>query len=82
MAAPVFAPLSDWLADNKLKNWAGNLQYSTSKLDKANSVKDVQELIKKYDKVKVLGTRHCFNTIADSKHNLDLAQGNGSRLFR
>lgn len=70
MAAPVFSPLSDWLAAEKLKNWAGNYEYSTDKLYKANSLNGVQELIKKYDKVKVLGTRHCFNSIADSKHNL------------
>lgn len=69
MAAPVFSPLSDLFAAERLKNWAGNLDYSTDKLYKANSIKDVQELVKKYEKAKVLGTRHCFNTIADSKHN-------------
>lgn len=69
IAAPVFSPLSDWFAAEKLKNWSGNLEYSTDKLYKASSTKKVEELIKKYDKVKVLGTRHCFNSIADSKHN-------------
>ena len=69
MAAPLFSPLSDWFAAEKMKNWAGNFEYSTDKLYKANSVKNVEELVKKYEKVKVLGTRHCFNSIADSKHN-------------
>ncbi len=68
MTAPVFAPLSNWLADEKIKNWAGNYEYSTTKLAKANSLKDVQELIKNHENLKVLGTRHCFNGIADSKY--------------
>lgn len=70
MAAPIFSPLSNLFANDKLKNWAGNLQYSTDRLYKANSVKEVQELVKKYEKLKVLGTRHCFNNIADSTNNL------------
>lgn len=69
MTAPIFSPLSNWLADEKLKNWAGNYEYSTTKLAKANSVKDVQDLIKNHENLKVLGTRHCFNGIADSKYN-------------
>ncbi|QMW02769.1 D-arabinono-1,4-lactone oxidase [Spirosoma foliorum] len=70
MATPILAPLTSWAADDKLKNWAGNYQYSTDKLYKAKSIPQVQELVKKYPKLKVLGTRHCFNGIADSKDNL------------
>nr|WP_240163747.1 D-arabinono-1,4-lactone oxidase [Spirosoma taeanense] len=69
MTAPVFSPLTDWLADDKLKNWAGNYEYSTDKLYPAKSTGQVQEIVKKYSKLKVLGTRHCFNSIADSPHN-------------
>ncbi|SOD91772.1 D-arabinono-1,4-lactone oxidase [Spirosoma fluviale] len=70
MAAPVLSPLIDLTAPEKLKNWAGNLQYSTDRLYEGKSIGQVQELVKKYDKLKVLGTRHCFNSIADSKDNL------------
>ena len=70
LAAPVVSPLTNWVADDKLKNWAGNYQYSTDKLHKAASVKNVQELVRTHENVKVLGTRHCFNSIADSNHNL------------
>ncbi|WP_338875967.1 D-arabinono-1,4-lactone oxidase [Spirosoma sp. SC4-14] len=70
MTAPVFSPLASWASDDKLKNWAGNYTYSTDRLYQAKSLKQVQELVKKYDKLKVLGTRHCFNGIADSTHNL------------
>jgi xylitol oxidase len=57
------------LAQNdKLVNWSGNLKYSTDKIEYPSSVEEVQQLIKKHDKLKVLGTRHCFNTIADTEH--------------
>lgn len=69
LTAPLMAPLVSWATAEKLKNWAGNLTYSTDKLYLAKSVPQVQELVKKYDKLKVLGTRHCFNGIADSTHN-------------
>lgn len=48
------------------KNWAGNLQYSAKQYYEPNTVEEIQELIKQADKVRFLGTRHCFNTIADS----------------
>jgi alditol oxidase len=51
----------------KLKNWAGNIEYSTESLYAAKSVEEVKSYIKKASKLKVLGTRHCFNAIADSK---------------
>ncbi|MCX6218988.1 D-arabinono-1,4-lactone oxidase [Spirosoma sp.] len=70
MTAPILSPLADLAAPEKLKNWAGNLQYSTDRLYEGKSIGQVQELVKKYDKLKVLGTRHCFNSIADSKDNL------------
>ena len=51
----------------KLKNWAGNIDYSTENLHRAKSVNDAKVYVRKTEKLKVLGTRHCFNTIADSK---------------
>lgn len=70
MTAPVIAPLASWMPDERLKNWAGNLTYSTDKVYYPETVAQVQELVKQYSKLKVLGTRHCFNDIADSKDNL------------
>lgn len=52
-----------------LSNWAGNLTYSTGNVHYPKTVEEVQELIKKSDKVKALGSRHSFNTIADSTAN-------------
>ncbi len=58
------------LETTPLKNWAGNLQYSTDKVLYPSSVKEVQELIPQLEKARVLGSRHSFNTIADSHHQL------------
>jgi alditol oxidase len=53
-----------------LKNWAGNFTYSTANLFEPKSVEEVQEVIRKLSSCRTLGTRHCFNLIADSKENL------------
>lgn len=70
MAAPVVSPLLAWASGEKLKNWAGNLEYSTDRLYSANSLDEVREFVKKQSKLKILGTRHCFNDIADSTQRL------------
>jgi len=70
IASPVISPLFAWASSNKLKNWAGNLEYGTDRLYSANSLEQVRDYVKKQSKLKVLGTRHCFNNIADSMHNL------------
>ncbi|MGB7844470.1 MAG: D-arabinono-1,4-lactone oxidase [Candidatus Acidiferrum sp.] len=36
----------------------------------ANSLEQVRSYVRQQNKLKVLGTRHCFNNIADSKYNL------------
>jgi xylitol oxidase len=53
----------------KLTNWSGNLEYSTERLQPANSLDEVRAFVKQKQKLKVLGTRHCFNNIADSRDN-------------
>jgi alditol oxidase len=70
IASPVLAPLSAWADKQKLTNWAGNLTYHTDRLHESASVEDIRSLLQSQDKVKVLGTRHCFNSIADSRQNL------------
>lgn len=51
-----------------MKNWAGNLQYGASAIHYPRSVEEVCDLVRHYTNVKVLGTRHSFNHIADSPH--------------
>ena len=69
MASPAISSLLAWASKDKLKNWAGNLEYSTDRLYSANSLEQVRSYVKKQNKLKVLGTRHCFNNIADSTDN-------------
>lgn len=67
MAAPIILPIKDFAQDEKMVNWAGNIEYSTGNIVYPETVAEVQQLIKGHNKLKVLGTRHCFNRIADSK---------------
>lgn len=53
----------------RLKNWAGNLEYGTGNVHYPKTLEEVQEVVKKYDKIKALGSRHSFNKIADSDAN-------------
>ncbi len=52
-----------------LKNWAGNLEYSTGNVHYPKTVEEVQAVVKKCDQLKGLGSRHSFNRIADSDKN-------------
>ena len=70
ISGSVLSPLVSWKPNEKLKNWAGNFEFSTDRVYNAADVQQVQELVKKYDKLKVIGSRHCFNRIADSTDNL------------
>jgi xylitol oxidase len=65
-SAPVMRLLA-WAGQEKLRNWAGNIQYSTDRVQTSTSLAQVQDYVKTQPKLKVLGTRHCFNNIADSK---------------
>ncbi|MGW7680366.1 FAD-binding protein [Kribbella sp. NPDC054772] len=46
-------------------NWAGNVSFA-SELQRPRSVEELQELVSAAEKVRVLGTGHSFNRIADS----------------
>jgi alditol oxidase len=67
MASPFLGRALSWAGMEKLHNWAGNIEYSTENLFTATSLDQVQESVRKNSKLKALGTRHCFNNIADSK---------------
>jgi xylitol oxidase len=51
------------------ENWAGNLTYSTDKLHTPGSVEEVRQVVKSCAKLRALGTKHSFNSIADSTQN-------------
>lgn len=66
IASPSVIRVLAWAGDEKLRNWAGNLEYGTDRVYTSTSVEQAQQYVKTTDKLKVLGTRHCFNNIADS----------------
>jgi alditol oxidase len=65
-ATPLLSRAFAWAAEHKLTNWAGNLEYGTERLLAAASVEDVPRFVKTNNQLKVLGTRHCFNDIANT----------------
>lgn len=67
MAGSALSPLIDYAQGERITNWAGNLTYSTTALHKAITEDEVRSWVRKHSHFKVLGTRHCFNDIADSK---------------
>jgi alditol oxidase len=71
LAGSVLTPLNGCTSEKEhLKNWAGNLQYSTDEVYYPETVEQVQQLIAATKKLRVLGSKHSFNTIADSTTTL------------
>jgi xylitol oxidase len=56
------APASASLATN----WAGNLHYHAAHVYQPASVVELQSLVKQLASIRALGSRHSFNTIADT----------------
>jgi alditol oxidase len=67
MAVPSASRAFAWAGAEKLKNWAGNIEYGTERLYPTATLQQVRDYLKSEAKLKVLGTRHSFNYIADSK---------------
>jgi xylitol oxidase len=53
----------------QLTNWAGNISFA-SELQRPRTIEELQELVAAAEKVRVLGTGHSFNRIADSTGTL------------
>ncbi|MBN8996451.1 MAG: FAD-binding protein [Rhizobiales bacterium] len=47
-------------------NWAGNLTYRARNFAAPATVAEVREIVQAVGKVRVVGSRHCFNDIADT----------------
>lgn len=70
IASSFFGQVRTTRAGERLTNWAGNIVYSTDRIREASTVEEIRSKLRSEDKLKVLGTRHCFNSIADSHYNL------------
>ena len=54
------------------RNWAGNYTYRARKLHRPSTIEHVQEIIANARCVRVLGSRHSFNDIADAPELITL----------
>jgi xylitol oxidase len=54
----------------RLANWAGNLVYSAARLHEPQSMEQLQETVRGATSVRVIGSRHSFNDIADTSGDL------------
>ena len=54
------------------KNWAGNYAYRAEKLHRPATIEQLQEIVAGAPAVRVLGSRHSFNDIADSSELVTL----------
>ncbi|MBM7570407.1 FAD-binding protein [Aquibacillus albus] len=52
------------------RNWAGNYQYSAARWHFPESIEQVQRQVINCSSLRVVGTRHSFNGIADSTENM------------
>ncbi|MFK0041330.1 D-arabinono-1,4-lactone oxidase [Paenarthrobacter sp. NPDC090517] len=49
-----------------MKNWAGNLEYSSADVQRPTTVEQLRELVAHATRIKPLGSRHSFNSVADT----------------
>ena len=53
-----------------LRNWAGNIAYSTDSVLTPRSIAQLQDMVRQSPRLRVLGSRHSFNRIADTSGDL------------
>lgn len=58
-----------------LTNWAGNLTYSAARIHRPATLDELQALVARCSSLRALGTRHSFNTIADTAADLVALDG-------
>jgi alditol oxidase len=54
-------------------NWAGNYTYRAERLHRPSTLQQVREIVAAAPRVRVLGSRHSFNDMADSRELITLA---------
>lgn len=60
-----------------MRNWAGNFEYQAARIHRPSTVAEVQAIVRGAERVKAIGTRHCFNRIADTTGDLVSLEGFG-----
>ena len=49
-----------------MKNWAGNVTYSTDRVLAPRTIAEAQEMVAQARLLRALGTRHSFSRVADT----------------
>jgi xylitol oxidase len=57
-----------------MRNWAGNYTYRAETLHEPSTLDELREIVSTAPRVRVLGSRHSFNGIADSEELVSLAR--------
>ncbi|MBO3086508.1 FAD-binding protein [Cellulomonas sp. zg-ZUI188] len=58
-----------------LTNWAGNYTYGAAQIHHPRTVEELQETVAGARRIRALGTRHCFNDLADGPDALVALDG-------
>src|SRR6478735_4094351 len=51
---------------HSMKNWAGNLEYSSADVSRPESVAELASIVAASPRIKALGSRHSFNRVGDT----------------
>lgn len=62
-----------------VRNWAGNITFGAERMEHPRTVDEVQDIVRRSAKVRVLGSGHSFNRIADTTGTL-VSLGNLDRV--
>jgi xylitol oxidase len=52
------------------QNWSGHTPFHAARFHEPTTIPDLQNIVQKADKIRVVGSRHCFNDIADTTGDL------------
>lgn len=56
-------------------NWAGNVTYRAARLHRPTSTPELRDVVARSERIKVIGSRHCFDDIADTTGDLVVLDG-------
>ncbi len=77
VAGGIISPMMSCNSSKSLSNWSGNLTYHSKKVHYPTSLQQVVDIVQKQNSAKGLGSRHSFNTIADTnEHQISLKKMN------
>jgi len=52
------------------QNWSGHAPFHAARFHQPTTLAELQEIVRNADKARVIGSRHCFNDIADTSGDL------------